>query len=67
MHHVLKRAQGGSDFALDQLVALGRRCHERTYAPFIEGRLAWSLATRPPRAPGAIVPPRHRRGGRPRG
>ncbi len=26
VHHVVKRSQGGSDFDLDQLVALCRRC-----------------------------------------
>ena len=31
--------QGGSDFDLDQLVALCRRCHELTDAPYIKGRL----------------------------
>jgi len=36
---VLKRAQGGSDFDLDQLVALCRRCHEQTDAPYARGRL----------------------------
>jgi 5-methylcytosine-specific restriction endonuclease McrA len=39
VHHVVKRAQGGSDFDLDRLVALCRRCHELTDAPYIQGRL----------------------------
>jgi len=39
VHHVLKRAQGGSDFDLDGLVALCRACHERTDAPYARGRL----------------------------
>src|SRR5262245_18008821 len=39
VHHVVKRAQGGSDFDLDQLVALCRRCHAQTDAPYGRGRL----------------------------
>ncbi len=39
VHHVTKRAQGGSDFDLDRLVALCRACHERTDAPYAVGRL----------------------------
>ncbi len=39
VHHVCKRAQGGSDFDLDQLVALCRACHSRTDAPYAQGRL----------------------------
>src|SRR5262245_29215896 len=39
VHHVVKRAQGGSDFDLDQLVALCRRCHALTDAPSGRGRL----------------------------
>lgn len=39
VHHVLKRAQGVSDFDLDRLVALCRGCHERTDAPYAKGRL----------------------------
>jgi len=39
VHHVVKRAQGGSDFDLDRLVALCRRCHDLTDAPYIKGRL----------------------------
>src|SRR5262249_2550226 len=39
VHQVVKRAQGGSDFDLDRLVALCRRCHELTDAPYIKGRL----------------------------
>jgi 5-methylcytosine-specific restriction endonuclease McrA len=32
--HVVKRSQGGSDFDLDQLVALCRWCHDQTDAPY---------------------------------
>ncbi len=39
VHHVVKRSQGGSDFNLDQLVALCRWCHEQTDAPYERGRL----------------------------
>jgi len=39
-HHMVKRAQGGSDWDLDALVALCRRCHTRTDAPFVKGRLS---------------------------
>ena len=39
VHHVVKRAQGGSDFALELLVALCRPCHERTDAAYARGRL----------------------------
>jgi HNH endonuclease len=39
VHHVVKRAQGGSDFDLDQLVALCRWCHDQTDAPYERGRL----------------------------
>ena len=39
VHHVLKRSQGGSDFDLDRLVALCRRCHDLTDAPYSAGRL----------------------------
>ena len=39
IHHVVKRAQGGSDFDLDHLVALCRRCHAQTDAPYARGRL----------------------------
>ena len=39
VHHLVKRAQGGSDFDLDKLIALCRDCHARTDAPFREGRL----------------------------
>jgi 5-methylcytosine-specific restriction endonuclease McrA len=39
VHHVVKRAQGGSDFDLDQLVALCRPCHAQTDAPYLRGRL----------------------------
>jgi hypothetical protein len=36
---VIKRAQGGSDFDLDRLVALCRPCHAQTDAPYRRGRL----------------------------
>src|SRR3989442_2617452 len=39
VHHVVKRSQGGSDFDLNQLVALCRWCHEQTDAPYERGRL----------------------------
>ena len=39
VHHVVKRAQGGSDFDLDRLVALCRPCHDLSDAPYIKGRL----------------------------
>jgi phage terminase large subunit GpA-like protein len=39
VHHVVKRAQGGSDFDLDRLVALCPTCHARTDAPYARGRL----------------------------
>ncbi len=39
VHHVVKRSRGGSDFDLDQLVALCRWCHDRTDAPYERGRL----------------------------
>ncbi len=39
VHHVLKRAQGGSDFDLDRLVALCPPCHAQTDAPYARGRL----------------------------
>jgi len=39
VHHVVKRAQGGSDFDLDRLVALCRSCHAQTDAPYVRGRL----------------------------
>jgi 5-methylcytosine-specific restriction endonuclease McrA len=39
VHHVVKRAQGGSDFDLDHLVALCRPCHAQTDAPYRRGRL----------------------------
>src|SRR5947199_7009460 len=39
VHHVLKRAQGGSDFDQDRLVALCRWCHEQTDAAYERGRL----------------------------
>jgi len=38
-HHVIKRAQGGSDFDLDRLVALCPPCHVQTDAPYARGRL----------------------------
>jgi hypothetical protein len=39
VHHVLKRAQGGSDFDLDRLVALCPPCHAQTDAPYVRGQL----------------------------
>jgi 5-methylcytosine-specific restriction endonuclease McrA len=39
VHHVVKRAQGGSDFDLDRLVALCRPCHAQTDASYRRGRL----------------------------
>jgi len=39
VHHVVKRAQGGSDFDLDRLVALCPPCHAQTDAPYARGRL----------------------------
>jgi len=39
VHHVRKRSQGGSDFDLDQLMALCHMCHARTDAPYVTGRL----------------------------
>ena len=39
VHHVVKRAQGGSDFDLDRLVALCPACHAQTDAPYGRGRL----------------------------
>jgi len=39
VHHLRKRAQGGSDFDHDWLIALCRECHARTDAPFRQGRL----------------------------
>ena len=39
VHHVVKRAQGGSDFDLDRLVALCPSCHVQTDAPYARGRL----------------------------
>jgi len=39
VHHIRKRAQGGSDFDLDRLVALCAPCHAQTDAPYARGRL----------------------------
>ena len=39
VHHVIKRAPGGSDFELDRLVALCPPCHAQTDAPYARGRL----------------------------
>jgi 5-methylcytosine-specific restriction endonuclease McrA len=39
VHHVVKRAQGGSDFDLDRLIALCPPCHAQTDAPYARGRL----------------------------
>ena len=38
-YHLGKRAQGGSDFDLDRLVALCPPCHAQTDAPYARGRL----------------------------
>src|SRR5882672_3329282 len=38
VHHVIKRAQGGSDFDLDRLVALCPLCHAQTDAPYARGQ-----------------------------
>jgi len=48
VHHVAKRAQGGSDFELDRLVALCPRFHAQTDAP--THAAGWSS---PPSARGA--------------
>jgi hypothetical protein len=37
--HVVKRAQGSSDFDLDRLVVLCPPCHAQTDAPYVRGRL----------------------------
>jgi 5-methylcytosine-specific restriction endonuclease McrA len=37
--HVVKRAQGGSDFDLNRLVALCPPCHAKTDAPYARGQL----------------------------
>ena len=39
VHHVVKRAQRGSDFDLDRLVALCPACHAQTDDPYGRGRL----------------------------
>jgi hypothetical protein len=39
VHHILKRAQGGSDFDLDRLVAPCPPYHAQTDAPYLRGRL----------------------------
>ncbi len=39
VHHVVKRAQGGSDFDFDRMVALCPPCHAQTDAPYRRGRL----------------------------
>jgi 5-methylcytosine-specific restriction endonuclease McrA len=39
VHHVVERAQGGSDFDLDGLVALCRPCHAQTVTPYRRGRV----------------------------
>ena len=39
VHNVVKRAQRGSDFDLDRLVALCPACHAQTDAPYARGRL----------------------------
>src|SRR5713101_3060008 len=42
VHHVVKRAQGGSDFDLDGLVVLCPTCHAQTDALYARGRLVIS-------------------------
>jgi len=37
-HHVQKRSQGGPD-SVDNVVCLGRRCHDATDAPYSRGKL----------------------------
>ena len=39
VHHVVKRAHGGSDFDLDRPVALRPPCPAQTDAPYARGRL----------------------------
>jgi 5-methylcytosine-specific restriction endonuclease McrA len=39
VHHIQKRAQGGSDVDRDRLVALCPPCHAQTDAPYVRGRL----------------------------
>lgn len=39
VHHIQKRAQGGSDFDRNRLIALCRPCHAQTDAAFAQGRL----------------------------
>jgi hypothetical protein len=39
VHHVVKRAQGGSDFEIDRLVALCPPGHAQADAPYARGRL----------------------------
>ena len=39
VHHVVNRAQGGSDFDLDRLVALCPACHAQTDTPYARDRL----------------------------
>jgi len=50
VHHIVKRSHGGSDFDLECLVALCRRCHEWTDYPYDRGRLVIT-----PRGRGAFV------------
>jgi 5-methylcytosine-specific restriction endonuclease McrA len=61
VHHVVKRSQGGSDWDLEALVALCRRCHAQTDAPYVKGRLVvipqgagqfvFEVVAIPPRSP----------------
>jgi 5-methylcytosine-specific restriction endonuclease McrA len=39
VHHIRKRAEGGSDFDHDHLVALCPPCHAQTDLPYARGRL----------------------------
>ena len=52
-HYVVKRSQGGSDWDLDALVALCRRCHAQTDAPFVT-RLHVRGCTKSRRLPAGI-------------
>jgi hypothetical protein len=57
VHHVVKRAQGGSDFDLDRLVALCPPCHALTDATGVAG---WSsprsaAAASPSRSPEGLI------------
>jgi 5-methylcytosine-specific restriction endonuclease McrA len=58
VHHVIKRAQGDSDFDLDHLVALCPPCHAQTDAPYARGgwsSLRWATGASPPRSPEGLM------------